>query len=715
MSAYPRITPDDRLMIDGCAYRLHSRESGILTFEALEGGGSLSFGFDEFSALLKQPGVVLECGFYLPERSRSRKQSGFEKIGDLPEQMRSEVLWKLSYCMAFLQFEQEGRARRTDAAIREALPALRQQVERLDLASRFKWKTPRAGTLIYTRQPPSARSLRRWLKCYERASASALALVPRYHRSGNRGHRFGRQERKLIDSVLEEYLTQDRKTKKMVFDICQARFAQENETRAHEGRPLLRAPSRRTIERMLSDQDPYFQMIHRRGVAETNRRYRVWENGLEASYPLERVEIDEWKVDLISILADGDVLDGLSPEELARLERGRRWLYLAIDCATRCVVAMRLAAEPNASDAIALLADITRDKSDLAGAAQCRGNWREYGGLVSVVTDQGAAFVDEGFRTAILDAGGHHEIPPGGLPHLRGCVERIFRSLGSELMPQLGGRTFSGPKERGDYPSEELASLSDEALMQILILHIVDVYHNRPHGGLDGETPRARWKRLVGERGIAPGLSEQTRKIAFGWRSRRKVTGKGVRLNGIDYTCKLLRHIHLHRHEAEIEVSFDPLDLGWIVVRIDGKWHPATAVQGCFEGVSLDAWRAAAHDLRLRHRGEAALEETTVRRALEKIAEIRKREEERFGVSLSRLPPSQARRARDDLFMGLSIAVDEAADSSLPPERDLFSGIIPKAEPEACPDTGGGDAMPSDSREDRGGNEGFPGWEFDDD
>jgi putative transposase len=97
------------------------------------------------------------------------------------------------------------------------------------------------------------------------------------------------------------------------------------------------------------------------------------------------------------------------------------------------------------------------------------------------LTDLGAAFVDDNFRTAVLDAHGNPETPPGGLPQLRSRVERIFGTFGTSLMPYLGGRTFSSPKERGDYPSVQSAALSDDVLMQILVIFVVDVYHNRPH------------------------------------------------------------------------------------------------------------------------------------------------------------------------------------------------------------------------------------------
>ncbi|UWQ29061.1 Mu transposase C-terminal domain-containing protein [Leisingera sp. M523] len=414
------------------------------------------------------------------------------------------------------------------------------------------------------------------------------------------------------------------------------------------------------------------------GVDAANRKFAVYETGISASYPMERVEIDEWKVDLISILAERGALDHLSDQELAELDRGRRWLYLAVDCATRCVVGMRLAATPNSEDAYALLRDITRDKTEIAAAAGCKSAWHHFGGLGAICTDNGAAFMDDLFRFAILEAHGNPESPPTGLPHLRGRVERIFGTFGTSLMPHLAGRTFSNSLERGDYPSEHLASLHDEVLMQTLTLYVVDVYHNTPHRGLNGETPNNCWDRLSKQIGVVPKLAETTRRRAFGERDRRTANGRGIKKFGIDYACPALQHVFLHADDHEVEIRCSLEDLGWILVYVDGKWRPARALQKCFEGVSYEEWQRTARELRLRHKAEAQLHEAVVADALSKIIEINAREQARFGTVLKAQTPAGLKRARDDLFVGLSIIPEQGEeDFDLPPDLDLFGHIIP--------------------------------------
>jgi putative transposase len=232
--------------------------------------------------------------------------------------------------------------------------------------------------------------------------------------------------------------------------------------------------------------------------------------------------------------------------------------------------------------------------------------------------------------------------------------------------------------ERGDYPSEHLASLNDEALMQILTLYVVDVYHNTPHRGLNGETPNNCWDRLSKQIGIVPKLAEATRRRAFGERDRRTVTGRGVEKFGIDYACPALQHVFLHSHEREVDIRYSLEDLGWILVHVDGKWHPARAIQKCFEGVSFEEWQRTARELRLRYRAEAQLNEAVVAQALSKIMEINAREQARFGNVLKAQTPAGLKRARDDLFVGLSIIPEQSEeDFDLPPDPDLFGHVVP--------------------------------------
>ncbi|MFA3920459.1 Mu transposase C-terminal domain-containing protein [Ruegeria hyattellae] len=706
-----RLSSFDRLTVDWRTYRFRAQTDEGYSFECTSPSkATVFYGFKELRDLLKRPDVLLERGYFLVERATLRKTTKVDAVGVLPDKAKSEVVWRDAYIGFFYQLERRGEVKRTELSVKRCLPRIEVLVNKQAGAVQGGWVKKRAGTKKEYRDPPCARTLLEWVRRFEAAAASPVGLIPRTHRSGNRKTRFSLEELRLLGLCIEGYLTRDQLSKRQVAENCKTLFDEENKKRAKDGIPPLRVPSKRKVEREISKLDPYATYAQRHGVEAANREFMLYEEGIDASYPMERIEIDEWCVDLITILAKRGALDGLTREQLAALPRGRRWLYLAIDCATRCVVGMRLAVTPNAEDAMALLSDVTRDKTDLAIAAGCKSDWAHYGGLKTVATDLGAAFVDDNFRTAIFDVHGSPETPRGGLPQLRARVERIFGTFGTNLLPGLAGRTFSNPKARGDYPSEDMASITDDALIQMLILYVVDVYHNRPHRGLQGETPNNCWKRLAKEKGVVPDVPERVRRRAFGRLLSRGVTGRGVRVFGIDYTCAALRQFHIHSHEEEVDLRIDFNDLGWIVVRVGEEWFPAQALQKCFEGKTFDVWEAAALQLRHQRRAEALIHEETVARALRKIEEINAAEQRKFGAVLRTVTPAGLRRGKEDLFLGLSIQPDDPEGFDLPPEDDLFGHQVPHAQTVA----GREEAVPEgDEGLDQGDDPELSAWRFD--
>lgn len=205
----------------------------------------------------------------------------------------------------------------------------------------------------------------------------------------------------------------------------------------------------------------------------------------------------------------------------------------------------------------------------------------------------------------------------------------------------------------------------------------------------------------------------RTRRRAFGKSQNRKVTGRGVRVFGIDYTCQALRHFHLHSHETHVDIRVDLTDIGWIMVRIGDEWFAALALQKCFEGVSYDEWRAAARELRLKFRDQAAVQEKVVSDALALIADINAAEQRTFATLLRNVTPAGLVRGEEDLFVSLSIVPDDPAEFKLPPDDDLFGHVVPL--PKIDQDSGGAAvAIDAKSRTDDAEIEDDLTWSFDD-
>jgi len=288
---------------------------------------------------------------------------------------------------------------------------------------------------------PGATTLLEWNRRFDKGGHDVAALIPRWHRCGNKPQ-FCVATEILIGKLLSEYLTTQRKKATYIATTRRKKiFAEANHRRRADGLPELKVPSTSTIQNRIGAIDPYLVFVTRQGPEAANRKFALYEDGLKASFPMEIVMIDAWKIDIIPVLAEIGVVDSLPDEVRERLTSKRLWLYLALDVATRCVVGIHLCERENAEDAVRVLAETTKDKSKLALAAGAQSSWHHGGGFGSVLTDQGSAFLDDRFRSVVLDLGGTIGTPPAGVPRLRGHVERIFRSFGTQLMPLLAGRS----------------------------------------------------------------------------------------------------------------------------------------------------------------------------------------------------------------------------------------------------------------------------------
>ncbi|PTW47818.1 Mu transposase C-terminal domain-containing protein [Rhodovulum kholense] len=670
-----RFSNSDMITTAGVAMRPVEIDDKGGTFERVGQPGIIeAFSHHQLAAMMRRPDTTYFAGYFDRATQEARHDKPVEVISELSEKNARLVIWRKAVCDAFLALEAAGLIKRTQQAYEQAKAQLASVTAKLVGESAAAFAKIRPGKEIKTRKLPGSRTVLHWVRSYQAAGYSALSLIPATHLSGNRTRRWCPKAEALMNQVIEIYADTQRPSKVQSIQETRALFAEENARRTSTGATLLMVPSASSVKRRLDSADPFYVYAKRHGTSAAARKFAMSSNGPDVVRPMERVEMDENKLDVMSLLTLTGIWEHLPPDRQKKFEAGRRWLYIAIDCATKCVVSMRLADNPNSDDAIRALRLVFEDKTPLAQAAECESSWHHHGGIGTLVTDMGPAFVSDAFQTTVASLGITSHLPPAGIPWMRGHIESFFRTLGHQLMPLLAGRTFFDTVDRGDYPSEMLACLCDDDLIKVLLTYIVDIYHNQPHGSLKGETPNAAWKRLVAEHGTPPVPDGLTLRKAFGRPLTRKLNDEGVLFSGLSYSCETLREAYLHSPTREVEIRVDLQDIGWIAVKVGATWYPALANQPGFAGVSFEELREGIRAVRHAHARAAKLDAPTVQRAIERISEANRR-----AFALRALTPyhtADVEVARADAGLHHPLRSDAQRLGYVPPSNDLLNDAI---------------------------------------
>ena len=676
----------DRVTIGAVSYMPVDQDTEVVRLMRLDGSGAVErFTYEQIDEFRASGDLRYERNYFANGETAPAPRPDGTRLAALRPKQRNRVLFMHNVCTVMLEMYVAGELALTYSSIDRHRELIARRVAEREIGRNRPGGAPRGGDSLPLRQLPCAKVLLHHFRRFRLAGHNPDALVPRTDGARRPVVVPDLEAEALLRECVWGYATPEKPSKAEVARQTETRFCQENERRQGAGLRPLHTVSRRTIDRRIDRLDPFIVACHRLGADRARREFASYGAGLPKLFPLERVEIDEWRVDVITLFLILGITKRIPPEVRDRLPKGRRWICVAIDCATRCIVGLRLAERPSSSEAVALLRMIVSDKSDIVREIGAKTDWPFHGGLGVIATDAGSAFQSDEFQTAVASLHGRMEFPPVKVPELRGTVERFFGTMAREVMSLLSGRTFSNAQQRGDYDSEARAVLDDEDLLRIPLMWVVDVYHQTQHGGLRGQTPTDRWRELAQERFVVEPPDAHERRTALGVPQQRTLSNRGVLFLMNHYDCPELREHYHRRRDRRIDVRVDPDDIGAISVRIGQQWHPAPAVGGGLDGVPLSAWREELTRIVQRNRDQAELSRQVRDDA---IAAIRAR----VDLRVSQLLPQSLQVSSEQIahldrayFFGKSFA-PEPAGSEVACRPSPFGTLIePSAPPAAAP------------------------------
>lgn len=663
---------------------VHQVTADTVTLLAKQAGSvPLTFTHEELAKLLEGGHFSIEYGYFSDRQAARRARAGRELLSRLSLKTQVTAFVAEAWCEVMSECEAEEWFNRSSERWYEFLPKLCERVQqklRDGLLKALNGEEIDPGLLSFV---PGRSSIMKKYREWEK-NRDPMIFVKKSIFNGKNGKRVHPQVEAIIQIELANYLHPNEIYPLQVLDAVNSEVRRKNIALGISGEDLLPEASLSTIERRINELDQFEVLAARKGVAYAKNKLGAHVGGIKLQAPLHRVEMDEWEIDLMSILKSAGI--DITHTSLRDLELGRYWVCAAMDTASRSILGLKLSTKPSAEDAKAVIWMAMRNKTALASGLGCETAWAQHGHIYHVAVDNGPALVNVEFKAALSDLAIDYSVLPAGVPRLRGTIERVFRSLATLLMPYLTGRTFSNPQERGDYPSEKYAVHTAESILELLVRFTVDVYHNRKHRGLEYATPNNMWDKLIAEFGWSPPMSAHKIRHILGLKFERKTGPHGILMNGVNYHSeRLAKHFQKYGPQL-VEISIDPEDMGHISVWLergeDSGWSTLRATIDELDGISFASWERTIFELRQKNRAAARLTQGVVDRAIRRIKEIDAEQRAMRQLGPINLTRDQIKRAQRETFWGLSLGADPeiATDENAAiPEQgfDLLSDEIP--------------------------------------
>lgn len=584
-----RFNCNDRLTIDDCHYVVTKKKMDIHFLRRVTDGIVENFCIqksdEEIGRLLGDGRLTVAEGFFSRVMTQLRFRHDNSPLLDLTEAQLRTVLWKEKWVRGLLDLradlDAEWRPRITNDDIALFVERTKDAIHDWYI-ERFG-ESRRPGRKLSGRKRkafdwPSPSALRKWADLFAKADYRREGLCPLTRLCGNR-NQLNPEIVQVIAYHVRRFCSRERPSMQDIIDAVNADLERMNRGRRPEDRLAV---GDEAVRRRIRKIAPFIRDLGRDGEDRTLAHYTAVGKGSTALYPMQRIEMDDWEADLFALIKSSPQWKKLSRETRKKVPRIRCNVSAAIDCASKSIVGLSVAAQPPSSATTrATLRSILNDKTPMAEWVGAKSDWPMAGRPEMVASDGGSAF-----RGDIDDVLRHIAAPrsiPEQDPRKRGTIEAFFRNL-KGLLSYFAGRAFSNVVEKGDYPSEELASLTVEEFHRAVIRWIVDKYHHTPHRRLDGLRPYEAWCKLSESGpGVPPPPSEEQMVLAFGLKQSCAIDRYGVWFLNLRYNSEEVGHLHRLIGKRKVFVFVDPEEIGEarILIPLEHRGN------SCFGGTSL--------------------------------------------------------------------------------------------------------------------------------
>ncbi|MHC2361727.1 transposase [Rhizobium leguminosarum] len=567
--------------------------------------------------------VKIRYGYNDPENQRLRAIFGDNTFSDIVGKRRDLALFREKLIKRFdKEWLALGKKPRWSKEVFEAkLRGWRKEIIAEMLGLDDEDADVRADALVEVKTfpTPSVKTFRRDYKRYHACGGQVLGIVHRHHGPGLHLRKVDAESVAFAHKHALNYMIDRKPTMAKVYQEYVAALSKLNEDRST---PLLKV-TRHKFEAMISKFDEFDKWDGRHGRASALKRFGMSKKGgIHALSVGERIEIDFWNVDLMTLFVETGMWDILPPAYKEAVVGTRVWFVAAIDIATRYILAFKASTQPNAVSAVAAIRMIMSDKRHISDFVGAETPWIGMVQPRDIFSDNGKEFANGLVEGVMRAAKITFNRPQAGNPKARPFIESLFHSIGPLIASFFAGRTFGSVGEKGDYNPEHQISLQVDEMIQLFTLAICDIYHNKPHSGLGGASPHNAWVRATQEHDIEfPSQDPEYMLHVFGTKFKRRIGQYGIPFMGIPYANEELHRQRTKFGQMEFEIKVDTENLEHIAVRGDEGWFVVQNQVDIVRNLSLAEWVVARHDLRTQHAVEAEAGLAAMNRTINRLAE----------------------------------------------------------------------------------------------
>lgn len=324
----------------------------------------------------------------------------------------------------------------------------------------------------------------------------------------------------------------------------------------------VRCPSKTAVKKRIDQMNPRELHALKYGSESANQKFGSRPGKLLTHRPLEFVQMDHTKVDVIVVSEDN------------RKPLGRPWLTLLIDIHTRVIlgyyIALHNPSTVSVSCAISMAAMPKQAFLKLLGREDVE--YPFYGVPQNIYMDNAKEFKTSSFQRACAKNGIKPDWRPYGRKHYGGHVERVIGTMMSSHVHFLPGTTMSNTLQRKGVHSEKEAALTLKEFNRWFVGEIA-LYHGSKHSALDG-SPTQEWNKFYinnpeGPRHPALISNAHDFRLDFMPDTTRNITAKGVSLFRIIYWSPLLK---FYVGSKNVHIKYDPFSLKTIWINLNNEY-----------------------------------------------------------------------------------------------------------------------------------------------